>query len=212
MPTLWGRASSVNVQKPMWLLAELGIVHERIDAGWTYGGTDTDAFRRMNPTGLVPVWQEDDAFSVAESNAILRYLARDAEAWWPAEPRARARVDQWMEFASTTLLPALAKVFYAKIRLDPATTSDAQMHEYLAALDKALDILEGRLSQSACLAADHLTLADISAGTQMFRVYDLDIPRRARPALDRWYAAMSSRPGYQSSAMTSYDELRFQPQ
>lgn len=210
MPTLWGRASSVNAQKPMWLLAELGIVHQRIDTGWTYGGTDTDAFRRMNPTGLVPVWQEDDGFALAESNAILRYLARDAETWWPADPRRRARVDQWMEFATTTLLVALAKVFYAKVRLDPATTTAAQMQDYLAGLDRALDILDEHLSHSACLAADHLTLADISAGTQMFRVYDLDIPRRPRPALDRWYAEMCARPGYQASAMTSYDELRFQ--
>lgn len=209
MPKLWGRASSVNVQKPMWLLEELGIAHDRIDAGWTYGVNDTSEYRKMNPTGLVPVWQEDDDFALPESNAILRYLARDAEDWWPSDARERARVDQWMEFANTSLLPKLAKVFYAKVRLDPATVSKDTVDSAIADLGGALDILDTQLADSPYLTGERLTLADVSAGTQMFRVFDLGMNTSPRPALERWYADLSARPTYQTTAMTSYEELRF---
>ena len=52
---LWGRTTSGNVQKPMWLLAELGIDYERIDVGGEFGGNDTPEYLAMNPNGRVPV-------------------------------------------------------------------------------------------------------------------------------------------------------------
>ncbi|MDE0113562.1 MAG: glutathione S-transferase N-terminal domain-containing protein, partial [Albidovulum sp.] len=74
MPVLWGRASSVNVQKVLWTLAELEIEFERIDAGWTYGRTNTEDFAAMNPNRLIPVWQEE-GLTLWESHAIVRHLA-----------------------------------------------------------------------------------------------------------------------------------------
>ena len=56
---VWGRATSSNVMKVVWLLEELGQPYERRDAGGAFGRTDTAAYRAMNPTGLVPTLQED---------------------------------------------------------------------------------------------------------------------------------------------------------
>jgi len=75
---VWGRATSSNVMKVLWGLGELGLPYERIDVGGAFGKTDTAEYRAMNPTGLVPTLQED-AFTLWESNAILRYLC-DAHA------------------------------------------------------------------------------------------------------------------------------------
>jgi glutathione S-transferase len=61
MLTIWGRRTSLNVQKVMWLVGELGIKHRRIDAGCQFGGLDTPEFRAMNPLGRVPVLGDDDA-------------------------------------------------------------------------------------------------------------------------------------------------------
>ena len=68
---IWGRLSSVNVQKVVWCADELGIEYKRIDAGGKFGLVDTPAYLRMNPNGLVPVI-DDDGFVLYESNAIVR--------------------------------------------------------------------------------------------------------------------------------------------
>ena len=72
--TLWGRINSINVQKALWCLYEIGQPFERIDAGREFGINDTAEYRAMNPNGLVPTLR-DGAFILWESNAIVRYLA-----------------------------------------------------------------------------------------------------------------------------------------
>src|ERR1700756_5122005 len=74
MLRIWGRRSSFNVQKVMWLTGELGLQHEHIEAGGRFGGLDDPAFLAMNPHGRVPVIR-DEAATVWGSHAILRYLA-----------------------------------------------------------------------------------------------------------------------------------------
>src|ERR1700680_4852837 len=92
---IWGRATSSNVMKVLWGLAEMELPFKRVDVGGAFGKTDTPEYRAMNPTGLVPTLQED-TFTLWESNAILRYLARShstGSALWPADPRTQATVD-----------------------------------------------------------------------------------------------------------------------
>ena len=74
MLIVWGRATSVNVQKVMWAVGEIGIAHERIDVGGRFGGLDAPAYLAMNPHRRVPTI-DDDGVIVWESNAIVRYLA-----------------------------------------------------------------------------------------------------------------------------------------
>ena len=54
MLKVWGRTSSVNVQKVLWCCEELGLPYERVDAGGPFGGTDAPEYLAMNPNGLVP--------------------------------------------------------------------------------------------------------------------------------------------------------------
>lgn len=207
-PRLWGRASSVNVQKVMWALAECGLAHERIDAGGRYGRTGDDAFGAMNPNRRVPVWEEA-GLVLWESHAILRHLGRGpAAALWPDEPAARARADQWMEFTSTTLLPAFVGVFWQVVRTPEAERSADVLAGHLAALDAATGVLEARLAEAPFLAGDALSLGDIAAGAPMYRYFDIAVPRPERPALAAWYARLTERPAYRETVMTRYDELR----
>ena len=62
------------MQKVVWCARELAVPFERANVGGAFGGTDTRAYRAMNPNGLVPVI-DDDGFVLWESNAIVRYLA-----------------------------------------------------------------------------------------------------------------------------------------
>ena len=60
MLKIWGRRDSFNLQKVMWCVAELGIAHQRIDAGGRHGVTDTPEYRAMNPNGRVPTIDESE--------------------------------------------------------------------------------------------------------------------------------------------------------
>src|SRR5215471_18759090 len=104
MLKVWGRRSSFNVQKVMWLVGELGLAHEHIPAGGSFGGLDDPAFRALNPHGRVPVIQ-DDGVAVWESHAILRYLAAryGEQQFWSADPLMRSYADRWMDWSQCSL-------------------------------------------------------------------------------------------------------------
>ena len=106
MLKVWGRRSSFNVQKVMWLVGELGLEHEHIDAGGSFGGLDTPDFLAMNPHGRVPVIRDGEV-TVWESHAVLRYLAarHGAGQFWPDDPAMRAAIDGWMDWSQTALQP-----------------------------------------------------------------------------------------------------------
>jgi glutathione S-transferase len=94
MLKVWGRRSSFNLQKVMWLIGELDLPHEHIDWGGAFGGLDDPAFLAMNPHGRIPVIRDGEA-AVWESHTILRYLAAryGQGRFWSDDPVARARVE-----------------------------------------------------------------------------------------------------------------------
>lgn len=73
MIRLWGRNNSMNVQKVLWTLDELGLRYERLDAGMQFGINNTPDYLQKNPNGKVPLL-EDDGYAIWESQAICRYL------------------------------------------------------------------------------------------------------------------------------------------
>ena len=119
MLTIYGRATSSNVQLVMWAVGELGLEHSRLDYGHVHGGTDTPEFRAMNPRGRVPVLKDGDLI-VWESCAILRYLAAQyggGGAFWPADPAKRAGVDMWAEFGKNEMAQGFTgPIFWPRVR------------------------------------------------------------------------------------------------
>ena len=75
MLKIWGRNTSSNVQKAMWALGEMKLPFERIDVGGAFGKTKDPFYLAMNPNSLVPTLEEEDGFTLWESNSIVRYLA-----------------------------------------------------------------------------------------------------------------------------------------
>src|SRR6266436_4052597 len=75
MLKIWGRNTSSNVQKVIWALGEMKLPFERIDVGGAFGRTKEPFYLAMNPNSLVPTLEEEDGFTLWESNSVVRYLS-----------------------------------------------------------------------------------------------------------------------------------------
>ena len=199
MLRIWGRTTSSNVTKLLWLMDELGLGYERFDVGGPFGGTDTPAYRAMNPTGLVPTL-DDDGFILWESNAILRYICRahapGTHLWPAADVQLCASIDRWMDYQQTTMNPLMAAVFRPLIRLPEAERDTAQITRDAAAFARGWDLVEKVLAGQEFLAGSILSLADIPLGTIAHRYFALPIDRPHQPALRAWYDRLCARPAY----------------
>jgi len=193
MLRIWGRVSSVNVQKVVWCCDELGLAYERVDCGGKFGLNDTPAYLAMNPNGLVPVIDED-GFILYESNAIVRYLAARDPRLFPQEPRRRADVDRWMEWQSTGFTPAQTQAFWMLIRTPEPQRDMAAVEASRVKSEKHAAVLDQHLAGRRYLTGDTFTAADIVVGCAAHRWLNLPLARQPRPHLERWYGELKARP------------------
>lgn len=202
MLRIWGRTNSLNVQKVMWAVGELGLTHERIDAGGAFGGLDTADYRRLNPNGLVPV-VEDGPVVVWESNACVRYLAAryGDGGLWPGDPGERARSDMWMDWATTTVIPALGPAFMQLVRTPAEKRDMAVVTSAAARLGPIFALLDDHLAHTPFVAGDHLTIGDIPLGCAFWRYQNLDIDRPSLPNCQLWYQNLKARDAYRHHVM-----------
>ena len=199
---VYGRRSSINVQKVLWALGELGKEFARESVGGGFGGNDTPAYRAMNPNGLIPVLRDGDVV-MFESNAIVRYLAvrYGVGTLLPDAPRALAAAEQWMEWSQTTLAPPASVLFMNQVRT-PADKADRKaMADAEARLQAVLPIADRALADKAFFAGDALSIGDIVIGCFRWRLDGLTWKRPEMPNIDRWFAALKTRPAYREWVM-----------
>jgi glutathione S-transferase len=195
---VWGRPNSSNVMKVVWLLDEIGLADQRIDAGGPFGKTDTPEYRAMNPLGLVPTLQDDD-YTLFESNAILRYLClahAPDNPIYPADPRARGTVEAWLEFQQTALGPAQGPVFLGLVRTPADQRDNAVISAAVARSGQMWALIDQRLSRQPYVAGSTLTLADIALGPHVHRWHAMPLARPDSPHLRAWYDRLLARPAY----------------
>ena len=198
MLKIYGRLTSVNVQKVVWCADELGLAYERIEAGGKYGVVGTPEYRAMNPNGLIPVI-DDDGFVLWESNAIVRYLAgRYGEGTlWPADARTRAEADRWMDWQATSFNPAFRPAFIQLVRTPVAERDLAVVESSRVEVEKRFAILDTHLASHAFVAGAAFTMGDIPLGCSVDRWFKMPIVREAHPNVERWYQALRGRAGAQ---------------
>ncbi|KMO39951.1 glutathione S-transferase [Methylobacterium variabile] len=195
MRRLWGRLSSVNVQKAVWGLEELGLPYERVEAGGAFGRVGDPDYLALNPNGLVPV-MEEDGYVLWESNAILRYLARrhGTGGLWPEDPREAGLVDQWLDWQATRFTPSTRDAFWQTVRTPPEQRDQAVIDRSVEASEACAGLLDAHLAGRAYAVGDRFTAADIALGAATHRWLHLDVPRTERPALRAWYERVRARP------------------
>ena len=195
----------------MWTIAELGLAHERVDAGHRFGKVDTPEFRAMNPNGLVPVLIDGDGEPLWESAAIVRYLAsRYAGApFWPEDLAARAQVDKWAEWAKLNVVATFSgSIFWPIVRMPASARNPEAIKQALRILDGYLDIAERQLALNPYVIGQSLSVADIQFGQFLYRYFEIDIERRPREILQAYYRRLTARPAYREHVMVSFEDLR----
>ncbi len=202
MLTVWGRTNSVNVQKVMWAVAELGLEHERIDAGGAFGGLDTPEYGAMNPNRKIPTVRDGDVV-VWESNACVRYLAGryGPGSLCPEDPGARAQADAWMDWQLGTLLPDLSPIFWNLIRTPEAHRDMGAVQAAAGRIARTWQILDDHLVDRRFVAGSEFTMGDVPVGCAYWRYVNLDVERPDLPNCEIWFRALKERDGYRRHVM-----------
>ena len=194
MLRLLGRQTSGNVQKVIFMLEELGLPYAREDYGRQFGNTQTDAYRKLNPSAKVPTLLDGDVV-IWESHTILRYLAAThGPQLTGASPADRTLIERWMDW----LLGALNGPFLGVFR--EAGKPPAERHPDFGAqaadLVAQLKIVNEHLASRQWFALDRLTIADIALAPITKRCLAFPIEKPALDDLSRWQSAIEARPAF----------------
>jgi glutathione S-transferase len=187
-----GKVSSINVRKVLWTCAELDLPFEHV--------TTDDALLARNPNALVPVIQDGD-FVLWESNSICRYLAnkQPRSTLLPAEPRARAQVEQWMDWQATELNNSWRYAFSALVRRNPEFTQATKIAESLASWHRHIKVLDAHFAHGGqFITGEHFTLADVVLGLSVHRWLMSPIDRPHLDAVHGYYQRLSVRPAFRA--------------
>lgn len=196
MLTLYSMPSSGNSYKVRLLLAYLGIPYEHIGGEYGSGLTDSAAFRALNPAGKLPLLKLEDGRLIAESNAILLYLARGTR-FLPDDAYEQALCHQWMFFEQnsheTTIAVRAAILTYPQRahlrtpdRLDPLLESG----------HRALSIMEAQLQKTHWLTGSACTVADICLYGYTHSAAKGGFEMDRFPAIDAWLKRVAAQPGH----------------
>ena len=198
MLRILGKASSINVRKVLWTCAELDLTHEREDWGSGFASTHSAEFVALNPNAMVPVICDDD-FVLWESNSIIRYLANQygGDHLYPQAARARARVDQWLDWQASDLNKSWSYAFLSLVRRSPAHQDPDALSAGCREWARHMGILERQLETTGGYACGaHFSLADIVLGLSVNRWFETPFDHPHLPAVSAYYQRLSERPGF----------------
>jgi glutathione S-transferase len=180
---IYGDSNSGNCLKVKWVSDRLRLPYSWIEVDTMKGGSRTGEFLKLNPFGQVPTVQLDDGRALAQSNAIIRYLARGSDLI-PTEAYAEAQMDAWLFWEQNSHEPYVAVCRFQMVYLGkPAGSLDPNL---VKRGEAALDQLERTLAEKRFLLGESFSLADVSllAYTRMAHEGGFDLAPRV--ALRRW--------------------------
>ena len=195
MLTLYDFPGSGNGYKVRLLLAHLGRPYRLVACDIRKGETRTAEFLALNANGKIPLLVLDDGTALAESGAILWYLA-EGTPWWPDSRLDRARCLQWMFFEQYSHEPAIAVARFIRHFMPADSPRRAELPALARRGDAALDVMQRHLAAHAWFAGERLTIADIAlyGYTHCAEEGGFDLARY--PAIQAWLGRVAGQPGH----------------
>ena len=186
---------SGNGYKPRLLLAHLGRTYERIEVDILKGETRTPEFLARNPNGRIPVLELEDGTCIAESNAILFYLAEGSR-FLPDDRLGRALALQWMFFEQYSHEPCIAVARHWIRHVEMTEAQRAQLPERQAGGRAALAVMERHLAGSDWFGGDAMGIADFALYAYTHVADEGGFDLADYPAVDAWLKRVAGEPGH----------------
>ena len=193
---IYGDHRSGNCYKLELLCALLDLDYEWQSVDIMRGDTRTPEFLARNPNAKVPLLELSDGRCLAESNAILLFLAEGSRLV-PTESFSRARMFQWLFFEQYSHEPYIAVARFIALYLGLPQERQAEYQSKQAGGYKALDVMETQLRDSPYLVADEPSLADIALYAYTHVAADGGFELTGYPAITAWLRRIEGLPGYQ---------------
>lgn len=195
MLKLYDFLPSGNCYKVRLLLAQLGRPFRRIDIDILDGTTRTPEFLAKNPNGRVPLLELDDGRMLAESNAILWFLA-DATPFVPRDAYARALSLQWLFFEQYSHEPYIATSRYLLSVLHEGEKYRDEIRRRREPGLAALGVMETHLSERTFFIEDSYSIADIALYAYTHVAPEGGFSLEPYPAIRRWIERVQAQPGH----------------
>jgi glutathione S-transferase len=195
MLTLFDYLPSQNGWKIRQLLAHLGLPHRTELVSIFEGAGQAPDYLAVNPTGAVPAIRLDDGRVLAESNAILGYLA-EGSPYLPEDPFARAKVAQWLSFEADYVQSSIGTLRHWVMTGKASRRPPELLAGKQSASLKALRILDRELAARDFVAGDAYTIADISVYAYAHLAPDAGVPLAGFPGFNAWCERVRAQPGH----------------
>lgn len=194
MLTLHDYQPSLNGWKVRVLLDLLRTPYRTREVALFQDESRSDEFLKLNPVGAIPVLELEDGRSIAESSAILVYLA-EGTPYLPGDRYARAKVVQWLSFEQYYIEPTIGSLRFwtmtGRLSLNAGRMVDSRREN----AERALAALERTLGRPTFLVGDGLTIADIAVYAYTHRAEDCGFSFVPYPKLSAWLERVSNRVG-----------------
>lgn len=204
MLTLFDYLPSQNAWKVRLLLNHLGREYLTEIVSIFEGEGRSEEYLAINPTGTVPAIRLEDGRTLAESNAILAYLAGGTP-YLPSDPFERAKVQQWLHFEQERVESVIGSLRYWTLTGKLAQRPPALVEMKRAAALRTLGVLERELSRRSFLANDRYSIADMSVFAYASRAEEAGISLEPYPHFRAWIARVQAQPGFLAT-MHPYSE------
>lgn len=199
MYTVYGMSSSGNCHKLRLLLDHLGLPFRWQEVDITTGASRQPDFLALNANGRVPVLQLDNGETLAESNAILCFLAEDTRLW-PGPRLARARTLQWLFFEQYSHEPYIAVARYICGFLPPDHERRAELPKLRERGKQALAVMEQHLSGRQFFVEDRFGIADIALYAYTHAAADGGFRLEPYPSIRAWLYRVAEQRGHSPMA------------
>jgi glutathione S-transferase len=195
MLKLYGMTGSGNCYKPALAMRQLGVPFQWIEMDLLAGSTRTPEFLAKNPNGKVPLLELEPGKFLAESNAMLCYLA-DGSKLLPVDRWARAKVFEWLFFEQYSHEPYIATVRWWVKYLNKQDEWREKIAEAAKRGVAALGVMEQQLARTPFLAGAGYTVADIALYAYTHVAHEGGYALEPFPALRAWLARVEQQPGF----------------
>jgi glutathione S-transferase len=190
---LYNVAYSGNSYKVRLLLAQLGLPYETIEVDILNGGSRTAEFLKINPNGRTPVL-DDNGFLLAESNAILAYLAHRTK-YLPDDRKKSALIFQWMFFEQYSHEPYIATSRFWLQHKPDSPEKVALLESKRDSGWAALKVMEDHLSKNDFFVGDY-SIADIGLFAYTHVSHEGGFPLDQFPNIRKWIDRVKAQPGF----------------